>query len=114
MEKVKRRLNFCLKSGVAEYKIKIYGRGSWNLYCPGIGSMQEMEKDCFIFDNLGPKIIIEEIPQGKHKIYISYQISILEETTAKLLMEKEKLLIEKLDTKGRMKKRVRRLLGRQC
>ncbi len=37
----------------------------------------------------------------------------LGESTAKLLMGKELLLKEKLDAKGRMKKKVRRLLGRQ-
>lgn len=73
----------------------------------------EIEKNCFLFDNLDPKIIIEEIPQGKRRIDISYQISILEESTAKLLMENAKLLKEKLDTKGRMKKKVRRMLHMQ-
>lgn len=37
----------------------------------------------------------------------------LGESTAKLLMGKGLLLKEKLDAKGRMKKKVRRLLGRQ-
>ncbi|WWR19250.1 hypothetical protein V1226_22785 [Lachnospiraceae bacterium JLR.KK009] len=44
---------------------------------------------------------------------MSYGISMLGESTAKLLMGKELLLKEKLDAKGRMKKKVRRLLGRQ-
>ncbi|EOS25722.1 hypothetical protein C806_01849 [Lachnospiraceae bacterium 3-1] len=64
-----------------------------------------MEKNCFLFDNSDPKIIIEEIPKGKCQIDISYQISILEEKTAGMLMDK-------VNPKGQMKKRVRRLIGR--
>lgn len=63
----------------------------------------EMEKNCFVFDNSDPKIIIEEIPEGKRQIDISYRISILEEETARLLMDR-------VNTKGRMKKKVRGLL----
>lgn len=62
-----------------------------------------MEKNCFVFDNSDPKIIIEEIPEGKRQIDISYRISILEEETARLLMDR-------VNTKGRMKKKVRGLL----
>ena len=63
----------------------------------------EMEKNCYLFDNSDPKIIIEEIPVGKHKIEISYRISILEGQTARMLMDK-------VNTKGRMKKKVRGLI----
>lgn len=65
----------------------------------------EIEKNCFLFDNSDPKIIIEEIPGRKCQIDVSYQISILEEQTAAMLMEK-------VNTKGRMKKKVRGLLRR--
>ena len=47
-----------------------------------------LEGNCYLFDNSDPKIIIEEIPQGGGKIQVSYQISILEQGTAKLLMGK--------------------------
>ena len=47
-----------------------------------------LEENCFLFDNSDPKIIIEEIPQGRGEIQVSYQISILEQETAKLLMGK--------------------------
>ncbi len=47
-----------------------------------------LEENCFLFDNSDPKIIIEEIPQGGGEIQVSYQISILEQETAKLLMGK--------------------------
>lgn len=63
----------------------------------------ELEKNCFLFDNSDPKIIIEEIPKGKRQIDIFYQISILEEGTATMLMDK-------VNTKGQMKKKVRRLI----
>ncbi len=63
----------------------------------------EMKKNCYVFDNSDPKIIIEEIPEGKRQIDISYRISILEEETAVLLMDR-------VNTKGRMKKKVRGLL----
>lgn len=63
----------------------------------------EMEKNCYLFDNSDPKIIIEEIPVGKHKVEISYRISILEGQTARMLMDK-------VNTKGRMKKKVRGLI----
>lgn len=63
----------------------------------------ELEKNCYLFDNSDPKIIIEEIPKGKHNIEFSYQISILEEDTARMLMDK-------VNTKGRMKKKVRGLI----
>lgn len=63
----------------------------------------ELEKNCYLFDNSDPKIILEEIPQGKRQIRISYHISILEEETAALLMDK-------VNTKGRMKKKVRELI----
>lgn len=46
------------------------------------------EGNCYLFDNSDPKIIIEEIPQGGGKIQVCYQISILEQETAALLMGK--------------------------
>ncbi len=63
----------------------------------------ELEKNCFIFDNSDPKIIIEEIPQAGGKVEVSYQISILEEETAVLLMDK-------LNARGRVKKKLKRLV----
>ena len=63
----------------------------------------EMEKNCFLFDNSDPKIIIEEIPQNACQIDVSYRISILEEETASLLMDK-------INTRGRMKKKIRGLV----
>ena len=62
----------------------------------------EIEKNCYLFDNSDPKIIIEEIPQGRSRIFVSYQISVLGESAARLLMEKT-------NWKGRMKKKVRGL-----
>lgn len=63
----------------------------------------ELEKDCYLFDNGDPKIVIDEIPEGRRQIKVSYQISILEEETAGLLMDK-------LNVKGRIKERVRKLI----
>lgn len=63
----------------------------------------EMEKNCYLFDNSDPKIIIEEIPQGMRGIQVSYRISILEEETAIMLMDK-------MNVKKRMKKKVRELV----
>lgn len=62
-----------------------------------------LEKDSYLFDNSDPKIIIEEIPQEAGQLEISYKISILEEETAMLLMDK-------VNTRGRMKKKVRGLI----
>ena len=73
----------------------------------------EVEKNCFVFDNSDPKIIIEEIPRGKLQIDISYQISILEEEAAAMLVDKIKMLMDKVDWKGQMKKKVRRLIKRE-
>ena len=77
----------------------------WQDHTPAVFTTTgfEMEKNCYLFDNSDPKIIIEEIPEGMERIEISYQISILEEETAALLMDK-------VNTKGRMKKKVRGLL----
>ena len=58
---------------------------------------------CFLFDNSDPKIIIEEVPQGRRQIEVSYKISILEEGTAAMLMDK-------LNAKGRVKERIRKLI----
>ncbi len=63
----------------------------------------ELEKNCYLFDNSDPKIIIEEIPQGRNQVEISYRISILEEETAVLLMDK-------MNTRGRVKKKIRGLV----
>ena len=65
-----------------------------------------MEKNCYLFDNSDPKIIIEEIPAGNRRIKISWRISVLEEETAWMLMDR-------LNTRGRMKKKVRGLLRGQ-
>lgn len=63
----------------------------------------EMKKNCYLFDNSDPKIIIEEIPSKNRKIWISYHISLLEEETAGLLMNQ-------MSTRGRIKRKVRRLV----
>ena len=63
----------------------------------------ELEPNCFLFDNSDPKIIIEEVPQGRRQIEVSYKISILEEGTAAMLMDK-------LNAKGRVKERIRKLI----
>ncbi len=63
----------------------------------------ELEKNCYLFDNSDPKIIIEEIPQGRCQVEVSYRISILEEETAVLLMDK-------MNTRGRVKKKIRGLV----
>lgn len=63
----------------------------------------EVEKGCFLFDNPDPKIIIEEIPQGRRQIEASYKISILEEGTAAMLMDR-------MYAKGRVKDRIRKLI----
>lgn len=55
----------------------------------------EIGENCFLFDNIDPKIIIEEIPQGRCHIEVSYNISILEGKTADLLMDK--LSVEETD-----------------
>lgn len=66
----------------------------------------EMEKNCYLFDNSDPKIIIEEIPEENRRMKISWRISILEEETAVMLMDR-------LNARGRMKKKVRGLLRGQ-
>ena len=63
----------------------------------------ELQKNSFLFDNCDPKIIIEEIPQGGGRVEVSYQISILEEETAVLLMDK-------INTRGRVKKKLKGLV----
>ncbi|MCI8483811.1 MAG: methyltransferase [Lachnospiraceae bacterium] len=63
----------------------------------------EMKKNSYLFDNSDPKIIIEEIPSKNWKIQISYHISLLEEETARLLMNQ-------ISTRGRIKRKVRRLV----
>ena len=65
-----------------------------------------MEKNCYLFDNSDPKIIIEEIPEENRRMEISWRISILEEETAVMLMDR-------LNARGRMKKKVRGLLRGQ-
>lgn len=72
----------------------------------------EIEENCFLFDDTDPKIIIGEIPEGKRQIEVSYNISILEGKTAKLLTEK--LVVEE-DADGKeegIKGRLRRLMKR--
>ncbi len=63
----------------------------------------ELEKNCYLFDNSDPKIIIEEMPQNNREVKVSYYISILEEETAALLMDQT-------NTRARMKKKIRRLV----
>ncbi len=60
-------------------------------------------KDSFLFDNSDPKIIIEEMMQQSSRIKVSYRINILEEETVDLLLGE-------LGTKGRDKKKIRRLI----
>lgn len=62
-----------------------------------------IEKNCYLFDNSDPKIIIKEIPEQYRRLEISYRIDILEDETAAMLRRKT-------DTKGRMKRIVRRLI----
>ncbi len=72
----------------------------------------EIEKNCFLFDDTDPKIIIGEIPEGRRQIELSYNISILEGETAELLTEK---LVPKEDEGGKeegIKGRLRRLIKR--
>lgn len=64
----------------------------------------EIEKDCFLFADTDPKIIIGEIPEGKRQIEVSYMISILEGKTADLLMGKLEVKEEGI------KDRIRRLI----
>ncbi len=70
---------------------------------PYVATGLEIEKNCYLFDNIDPKIIIGEIPQGKRQIEVSYKISILEGKTADLLMDK-------LNVKERIRDRVRKLI----
>lgn len=63
----------------------------------------EIGKNCFLFDNIDPKIIVGRIPRGKRQLEVSYKISILEGKTADLLMDK-------LNAKGRIKDRIRKLI----
>lgn len=60
-------------------------------------------KNSYLFDNSDPKIIIKEIPGQAHALEISYRINILEEDTVRALMGR-------IDTKGRMKSKIRRLI----
>lgn len=59
----------------------------------------KIRKNSYLFDNPDPKIIIKEIPKQCRSLVVSYRINILEDETAALL-----------NTKGRMKKIVRRLI----
>ncbi|MEY8390576.1 class I SAM-dependent methyltransferase [Lachnospiraceae bacterium] len=63
----------------------------------------ELEKNCYLFDNSDPKIIIEEMPPKNRRVEVSYDISILEEETAALLMDK-------MNTRKRVKKKIRKLV----
>lgn len=60
-------------------------------------------KDSFLFDNSDPKIIIEEMMQQSRRIKVSYCINILEQETVDLLLGEK-------GTKGRDKKKIRRLI----
>ncbi len=59
--------------------------------------------DGYVFDNSDPKIIIKEIMDTSRRIEVSYRINLLEEETVELLLGK-------MDTKGRDRKKVRRLI----
>ncbi len=59
--------------------------------------------DGYVFDNSDPKIIIKEIMETSRRIEVSYRINLLEEETVELLLGK-------MDTKGRDRKKVRRLI----
>lgn len=60
-------------------------------------------QNSFLFDNSDPKIIIEEMMQQSSSIKVSYRINILEEETVDLLLGE-------MGTKGRDKKKIRRLI----
>lgn len=60
-------------------------------------------RNSFLFDNSDPKIIIEEMMQQSRSIKVSYRINILEEETVDLLLGE-------MGTKGRDKKKIRRLI----
>lgn len=60
-------------------------------------------KNIYLFDNPDPKIIIKEMPQQDRRLEISYKINILEEEAAALLLSR-------IDTRGRIKKRIRKLI----
>lgn len=59
--------------------------------------------DGYVFDNCDPKIIIKEMMETSRRIEVSYRINLLEEETVELLLGK-------MDTKGRDRKKVRRLI----
>lgn len=65
----------------------------------------EIGEKCFLFDNSDPKIIIEEIPSERCQLEVSYKISVLEEETGELLMERLK--------KGKIKEKVRKLIKKE-
>lgn len=70
---------------------------------PYVTTGLEIGENCYLFDNIDPKIIVGEIPQERRQIEVSYKISILEGKTADLLMDK-------LSGKGKIKDRVRKLI----
>ncbi|MCI9175310.1 MAG: class I SAM-dependent methyltransferase [Lachnospiraceae bacterium] len=70
---------------------------------PYVTTGLEIGDNCYLFDNIDPKIIVGEIPQERRQIEVSYKISILEGKTADLLMDK-------LSGKGKIKDRVRKLI----
>lgn len=59
--------------------------------------------DGYVFDNCDPKIIIKSMMETSRRIEVSYRINLLEEETVELLLGK-------MDTKGRDRKKVRRLI----
>lgn len=59
-------------------------------------------KNVYLFDNSDPKIIIKEMQQSR-RMEISYRINILGEETAQLLLSR-------IDTRGRIKRKIRRLI----
>ena len=60
-------------------------------------------QNSFLFDNSDPKIIIEEMMQQSRSIKVSYRMNMLEEETVDLLLGE-------MGTKGRDKKKIRRLI----
>ena len=57
----------------------------------------------YLFDNSDPKIIIKEMPAQSRRMEVSYRINLLEEETVDLLLGEK-------GTKGRNKRKVRRLI----
>ncbi len=83
--------------------------GKEKLLLPYRTTGYELEKNCYLFQNPDPKIIIDVVPEGCKAIQVSYQISILEEQTSKILMDKIHGM-DKMDTLKRKKRKFRGLI----